>query len=141
MGPTGQMPPGALVKDLHAAYKGAHEQQYRLWNRVYERLEEVRQARKQLEGEAQELENRAAVIRSRASRTELRKLQEQVSDLNKKIDTYRTVETYLDIVFCEMSEETEALHAQFAIAASEYLFAQTEALILALDALTEPMKP
>lgn len=141
MGSTGQTSAEALVKDIHAAYKSAHEQQYRLWNRVYERLEEVRQRRKQLESEAQELERRATAVRSRGSHAELGELQDQVSDLNKRIDACRTAETYLDVVYCEMAEETEALHAQFTIITSEYLYAQTEALILALNSLTESTTP
>ena len=80
-------------------------------------------------------------MRSRGSHVELGELQDQVSDLNKRIDACRAAETYLDVVYCEMAEETEALHAQFAIITSGYLYAQTEALILALNSLIESTTP
>lgn len=122
---------------IRAAYQDVHEQQYRLWNEVYGRLEDVRERLEQLEGDARKLGRRTAALRARESPQELARLQEEVSNLNSRIDGYKAAELYLEVIFFEMVGEAETLHAKFSIAVSRQLFAQTEAMISALDAVTE----
>src|SRR5258708_8948088 len=94
------------------------------------------EGREQVEGNAKKLSRRAATLRLRGSgQRRLGKLEERISDLNRRIDAYKTAEKYLEIVGIEFAEEAEAFHAQGAIAVSEHLFAQAEAMGSALDAL------